>query len=228
MTFWALMGEVVLLGLAAAITPGLFAMQVLVVAGDNWARRSAAVASGAALAFALVSLILIAGFAQLPAAGSESPFEFLGELVIGLVLLVASVWLLLPHPQIQQRAERAIQSYVAKASARVFFIVAFALALKDVSSYAVMLPALHDIATAGLWWGIAAIPLAVLFALALLPVLGPPLARIIMGQRAVVAMQRLYRFVMDHQFRIVGVVFIVIGGALVFISAPRAITWLSG
>ena len=29
MTFWALMGEVVLLGLAAAITPGLFAMQVL-------------------------------------------------------------------------------------------------------------------------------------------------------------------------------------------------------
>jgi hypothetical protein len=228
MTFWALMGEVILLGLAAAITPGLFAMQVLVVSGDNWARRSAAVASGAALAFALVCLILIAGFAQLPAAGSESPFEFLGELVIGVGLLMASVWLLLPHPEIQQRAERAIQSYVAKASARVFFVVAFALALKDVSSYAVMLPALHDIATAGLWWGIAAIPLAVLFALALLPVLGPPLARIVLGQRAVSAMQRLYRFVMDHQFRIIGVVFIVIGGALVIISAPRVITWLSG
>jgi hypothetical protein len=228
MSFLALIGEVILLGLAAAITPGLFAMQVLIVAGDNWIKRSAAVLAGAGLGFGLVSLILFAGFTQLPAAGSGSAFEVIGELVIGIGLLVASVWLLLPHPAIQQRAEATINNYASKASSKIFFAIAFALAVKDVSSYAVMLPALHDIATAGLWWPIALLLLGVLYVLALTPVLVPPLARLIIGQPAVKVMQKVYRFVMDHQFRIVGVMFVVIGGALVAISVPRLSTVLSG
>ena len=84
--------------------------------------------------------------------------------------------------------------------------MAFLLSIKDISSFVLLIPALHDIAVSPVSLLARIIALVVLYALALIGVLAPPAARLMLGRRANGAMQAIYRFTMDNQFRIVGVV----------------------
>lgn len=90
-----------------------------------------------------------------------------------------------------------------------FFMMAFLLSIKDISSFVMIIPALQDIAVSPVSLLARIIALVVLYALALFGVLAPPAARLILGHRADGAMQGIYRFTMDNQFRIVGVVALV-------------------
>lgn len=212
----ALIGQSVLLGLAAAFTPSLVALQILVCSGDPWRRRALAVAVGGTSAFALVGGLLLLGFAQLPTGSAhDSEFGSLLRLAIGVVLLVAAAWLLLPHPRIQQRVEQDIRGYVAHASPWMFLGVAFVLSIKDISSFVMMAPALHDIAVSDTSIVLRAALVLVVFALALSPVLAPPAVRLVLGHRSDAAFARAYRFTMDHQLALVGAVALVIGLFLV-------------
>lgn len=205
MTLLALIGETALLGLAAAFTPSLLALQLLVCSGDPWRARARAVALGGAMAFALVGGLLFFGFAQLPS-GTDAVggLSAVLRIVGGVVLIGFAWWLFRPHPDLSRRVEHDIQGYVARASTLVFWGVAFVLSIKDLSSFVVLAPALHDIATSGYDVIVKALLLVLLYALALLPVLAPPIARRVFGHRADVAFQRVYRFAMDHQFQLVG------------------------
>lgn len=225
MTLLALVGETALLGIAAAFTPLLLALQLLVCSGDPWRARARAVALGGALAFGLVGGLLFFGFAQLPTdsdalGGLGAAFRIVG----GIVLVGFAWWLFRPHRELSQRVERDIEGYVARASTPVFFGVAFVLSIKDLSSFVVLAPALHDIATAGYDVVIQTLLLVLLYVLALLPVLAPPIARRVFGHRADVAFQRAYRFAMDHQFQLVGgmaaviAVYLIVTGALRLLS----------
>jgi hypothetical protein len=64
------MGELLLdvipLGIGAAFTPSLFAIQLLIVASDPWKVLALAAFFGAASAFGIAVTILLLGFAQLP------------------------------------------------------------------------------------------------------------------------------------------------------------------
>lgn len=212
----ALIGQSVLLGLAAAFTPSLVALQILVCSGDPWRRRALAVAVGGTTAFVLVGGLLLFGFAQLPTGSAQdSGFGALLRVAAGAVLLMAAVWLFVPHPRIQQRVEQDIRGYVAHASPWVFLGVAFGLSIKDISSFVMMAPALHDIAVSGTDVTLQVVLVLVVFALALSPVLAPPLARLVLGHRSDAAFARIYRFTMDHQFALVGAVASAIGAFLV-------------
>lgn len=215
-TLLALIGETALLGVAAAFTPSLLALQLLVCSGDPWRARARAVALGGAMAFMLVGGLLFFGFAQLP--GGTDLLEGLGSalrILGGVVLVGFAWWLFRPHPDLSRRVEHDIQGYVARASTVVFWGVAFVLSIKDLSSFVVLAPALHDIATSGYDVIVQALLLVLLYVLALLPVLAPPIVRQVFGHRADAAFQRVYRFAMDHQFQLVGGMAAVIAAYLI-------------
>jgi hypothetical protein len=221
--FVGLLGQSVLLGLAAAFTPSLLALQVLIVSGDPWRRRSLAVAIGSATAFAIVGAMLFFGFAQLPQIHSVQPdsVENWLHVVAGVALLAGAVYLFRPHPLMQRRAEAEIRAYVSRASSLVFLGVAFALSIKDLSSFIVMAPALHDIAVANINDAEQALLLIVLYACALSPVLVPPALRLVFGHRADRSLRSLYRFTMDHQFQLVGAMCLLIGAYLLVTGLVR-------
>jgi len=199
-----LVGQTILLGIAAAFTPSLLALQILVCSGDPWKRRALAVAIGGSSAFILVGGLLLFGFAQLPTStGSPSDVAVVLRLTAAAVLVVVGIVLLMPHPGLQARTERDVQGYVARASTWVFLGVAFALSIKDLSSFVVLAPALHDIAVADVSLLVKIGLLVLLYALALSPVLGPLAARLVLGHRADRAFQRIYRFTMDHQLQLI-------------------------
>ena len=224
MGFWQLLGETVILGIAAAFTPSLLAMQVLVVCGDPWRRRALAVAVGAASAFVIVGALLFFGFAQLPKdpLGDSTLGAWL-RIAGGLVLLVFAVVLFRPHPGLRQRVAADIRGYVAHASSWVFLGVAFALSIKDLSSFVVMAPILHDVAVADINVIEQAVLLAVLYALALSPVLAPPCARLLFGHRADRAMHGIYVFTMGHQFQLVGGMAAVMAAFLLITGIARLV-----
>lgn len=226
MTFWALLLQVIPLGIAAAFTPSLLAMQVLIVSDDPWRLRALSVATGGAAAFLLVGLLVFFGFVQLPTMGSvrDDPLGAALRIVAGIVLIGLCAWFLRPHPALQAKATRDVEGYVAHASPWVFVGIAFALSIKDVSSFVVLIPALHDIAVSGLAWPEQAGLLVVLYALALSPVLVPPLLRLAFGHRLDPGFARVYRFTMDHQFVLVGLMAAVIGLYLVISGLLR---WLA-
>lgn len=199
-----LVGQTILLGIAAAFTPSLLALQILVCSGDPWKRRALAVAIGGSSAFILVGGLLLFGFAQLPTStGTTSDIAVALRLAAAAVLVVVGIVLLMPHPGLQQRTERDVQGYVARASTWVFLGVAFVLSIKDLSSFVVLAPAIHDIAVADVNVLVQIGLLVLLYALALSPVLGPLMARLVLGHRADRAFQRIYRFTMDHQFQLI-------------------------
>lgn len=217
MGFWEVLGTVIPLGIGAAFTPSLLALQILIVSRDPWKRRAMAVIVGGGGAFALVGLLFLLGFSNLPTPPSRGE-DLVGDLLrlgVGVGLWIFAIWLFIPHPAVQARVEADIQRHVARASAWVFLSVAFLLSIKDLSSFAVLIPALHDIAVAQASVGEKAILLLVLYSLALSPLLLPPALRLAFGHRVDRPFTAVYRFTMDHQFPIVGVMCAVIGAYLV-------------
>ena len=223
MGFLGLLGQTVLLGIAAAFTPSLLALQVLIVSGDPWRRRALAVAIGGSSAFILVGAMLLLGFARLPTTpwGEGSALAAWLRIVAGVALVGASVFLFRPHPQMQRRVEADIRSRVARASTWVFLGVAFALSIKDLSSFVVLAPALHDIAVAPIGIVEQALLVVILYAFALSPVLAPPTIRLAFGHRADVFFQRVYRYTLDHQFQLMGAMCALIGAYLVISGAGQ-------
>lgn len=223
MGFLGLLGQSVLLGIGAAFTPSLLALQLLIVSGDPWRRRSLAVAVGGSSAFILVGAMLWCGFASLPTdgVGTVSAFGAWLRIVAGGGLIVAAVILMRPHPELQRRVEADIHARVARASTWVFLGVAFALSIKDVSSFVVLAPALHDIAVADINVMEQAMLIVVLYAFALSPVLAPPAVRLVFGHRADRFFQSVYRYTMDHQFALMGAMCALIGAYLAVSGVVR-------
>jgi hypothetical protein len=201
------------LGLAAAVTPTLFALQVLVVSGADWWRRATAVAAGAGLVFIAVFALVLAGFSQLPDAGSgrHSQWEDIIALACGAVLVPLGAWMLRPHPHADAAMERKVSGYADHANPWVFFGVAAYMSVTDFSSLLVLVPALHDVTSSAV--AVVGKALAVLFLLfcIMLPVLAPPTAVLLGGDRARSTLRRLYALVMGHQVQVMGAVALVVG-----------------
>jgi len=213
----SLLASVVPLGVAAALTPTLFGLQLLVVSGGDWVRRSIAVFVANAAAFVLLGGLVVAGLARLPDQGTgDKGAIYLGlRLGCGLLLVIASVYFFWPHRDLSARVSASIQRRTAQASVWVFFGLAMYFSLTDFSSFLVLLPALHDITLASAELIDKVIALAVVLTLALSPTWLPPAIRGLLGRRITPSLERLYQFVMTYQFPIVGVVCLSFGGYLV-------------
>lgn len=200
--------RVIPLAIGAAFTPSLFGLQLVAAVSKRWVAKTTATATGSALAFAIAISLLLFGFANLPAnkPGQDSPIGGVIWLVIGIILGASATWLFMPHPVLAKKSEIRLTSGLNKAHPITFFGVAFALSIKDVTSFALLIPALHDIAASdvSIWFKV---PTAVLvYVIALIGVVLPPIWRLIRGEHAEILLNKLFRFTMDHQFKILAVV----------------------
>jgi threonine/homoserine/homoserine lactone efflux protein len=198
--------RVIPLGIGAAMTPSLLGLQVLATVGSSWARRSLVVIAGSALAFGIACTALVLGFAQLPHRSEQGPNLIQGILYLAAsaVLVFVVVWLFRPHASLVERSELGFRRRLSNAHAVTFFSIAFLLSIKDVSSFALLVPGLHDIATSNISIVAQGLCVAVMFALALSPTLVPALWRLVRGPQAEAALTRLYTWTMRRQFQIIG------------------------
>jgi hypothetical protein len=164
------------------------------------------VIAGSALAFGIACAALFLGFAQLPHRDDTGP-----NLVQGILYLLASavlvcvvVWLFRPHAALAERSEIGFRRRLSNAHAVTFFSIAFVLSIKDLSSFALLVPGLHDIATSNISIFAQILCVVLMFALALSPTLVPALWRLLRGPRAEASLTRLYSWTMRRQFQIIG------------------------
>lgn len=219
-----LLFSVVPLALAAAITPTLIATQLLVIAQrDHWQARSLGVILANALAFGIVGFIAILGLAQLPDAGSGdgSTVDRILRLGGGVILLLASIWFFFPHPALAAKTTAALEKRLTNASIWVFFVAAFYFSITDLSSFVVLLPALHEVTASDIDVVFKAVVLAVVMFLALQGTILPALTRALFGRQVEPTLQRTYGWVMKHQFLIVGLVMAIIGVYLLVTAFTR-------
>ena len=206
------------LGLAAAVTPTLFALQVLVVSGPSWQRRALAVMAGSGAVFVIVFAVILAGLSQLPDAGTgrASRAEYWIELTCGVVLLPVAAWMLRPHPNADAKLEKKVQGYANHASPWVFAGLAAYMSVTDFSSLVLVVPALHDITSSAVpVLGKAGVVL-ILFTLVMFPIWSPPLAVRVTGERGVRMLNRVYDALMHHQVQVMGAVAAVLGLVLAY------------
>jgi threonine/homoserine/homoserine lactone efflux protein len=218
---WDLFTAVLPLGLAAAVTPTLFALQVLVVSGPEGRTRSVAVIVGSGLVFAAVFALALGGLSALPDAGTgrTSVTEYWIECLAGLVLILLGVWMLRPHPEADAKLEEKVQGYASHASSGVFAGLAAYMTVTDFSSLVLLVPALHEVTRSTVWLAAKVVIVAFLFVCAMLPVLIPPIAVRLGGQRGVDALQRAYRLVMGHQVQVMGAIAVPLGAVLLWRGA---------
>ena len=198
--------RVIPLGIGAAMTPSLLGLQVLATVGPAWSRRAIMVIAGAALAFGIACIVLFLGFAQLPHRDPKGPNIVQGVLYLlaTVALVVVVAWLFRPHQSLAERSAAGLRHRLEHAHAVTFFGIAFLLSIKDVSSFALLVPGLHDIATSGISPFGQAAAVAFMFGLALSPTLIPAAWRLFRGPRAERSLNRLYDWTMRHQFAIIG------------------------
>lgn len=208
-----LIATVIPLGLAAAIHPTLIALQLLLVSQPNWWTRARAFAIGAALPLLVFGALAYLGFAQLPAP-KPGEVDILGvslRTVIGLAFLAASVWLLWAHPSLQRRSAEFVKTKVATGAPRDFLVLGLIMNGKSLTSYALLLPALHDISTQRGPVTVKVIALLVLYGLALSALWAPMVLAATMGRHGSERLQRMSSIVIDHDLRILGVMALLIG-----------------
>lgn len=208
-----LLATIIPLGLAAAIRPSLFAAQLLIVGQHGWGPRARALALGAALPLVVFGVLVFAGFNQLP----KIPLDELNILgvsirtIIGVLLLLASVWLLRSHPDLEKKAADFLTSKVDRGTPRDFFALGLVLNGKSITTYALLLPALHDIAAVDEPLLSQALGLLLLYVLAFSTLWIPMLLALLGGTGGSDRLMRLSDFVIRHNFTILGVMALVVG-----------------
>lgn len=209
----ALLATIIPLGIAAAVRPGLFALQLLVVGQPHWWPKARAFALGAAIPLLIFGVLVFFGFNQLPIPrpGQLNVLGISLRTIIGLAFLSASVWLLIAHPQLEQRSAEFLTSKASTSSPKDFFVLGLVMNGKSITSFALLLPALHDIATFrdGLVW--QALSLALLYLLVFTTLWLPIVLAVVLGRRGSTALTRLSGYVLRHNFTILGVMFLLVG-----------------
>ena len=208
-----LIATVLPLGIAAAIHPTLIAIQLLLVSQPHWWRRARAFAVGAALPLITFGALAYFGFAQLPS-GDPGALNILGvslRTIIGLAFLAGSAWLLWAHPRLQQRTSDFVTEKVRSGAPKDFLILGLLMNGKSVTTFALLVPALHDISTVGAALPVKMLALAFLFGLALAPLWLPMVLAASLGPQGSRRLQHMSDFVIANDFRILGVMALVVG-----------------
>ncbi len=208
-----LLATVIPLGLAAAVRPGLFALQLLIVSQPKWLPRARALAIGAALPLLIFGLLVFFGFNQLPKVPIDQ-VNILGvslRTIIGLIFLAASIWLFRSHPHLEEKSAAYLRAKVEHGDVKDFFVVGFLMNGKSLTSYALLLPALHDIASISEPLLVQVLALLLLYTLVFITLWLPMVVALVSGRYGATWLHKTSDFVLKENFTILGVVFLLVG-----------------
>ncbi len=188
-----LLGIVIPLALGAAVSPTTLAVQLVTLSRKTApVRRSWALAGGFAAVLAGFAVVAV-GLAR-STGGSSSP-SVAGAVVklVAAVLLVALAVHELRAPPKPPKPEHAGAHPIRAAVA-----LGAGLMLTNFSSIVLFFPAVHEIGISGVPVIDKVVAFVILYAITMLPAIGPPLFVTLIGPRATPMLERLNRFFADH------------------------------
>ena len=191
----ALLAIVVPLACGAAVSPTILALQLLTLSRRTAPlARSWAVAGGSALV--LVGLSVVALLVAQSSGGSDSP-----DTAGGIVKLVAAVLLAGVGVRQLRKAPAAAPKpeHASRHPLRQSFALGAAMMASNFSTIVLYFPAVHAIGISDAGVDAKVLAWVLLFAITLLPAVGPPLVVTLMGARATPALARLNGFFTAHR-----------------------------
>jgi Sap, sulfolipid-1-addressing protein len=200
----SLLAIVLPLALGAAISPTLFALEILVLSGRRHpVARAWALAGGAAatlIAFSVLGLTLLQNLHS--GRHNHSPADASIDLVAGILLALLAARALHPRKTAAESHHDRTQSRLADTPTILFAGVGGLGMLVNFSTLLLFLPALHEISRSSVSLPGKEITWLILTVITLLPVLIPVTLVVILGHRASPLLDRLNAFVGSHSRQI--------------------------
>jgi len=194
----SLLAQVLPLAVGSALSPAMFGLQIL-----NLSRPRSPMAWAWSMAAGAAALLLVATLAafllHVSTKGTHASPEMRGAVkaAAGMILLGVAVRVLTrpaadhPPSRLLEEPEKA-RSWVRPAAV----VVGAGLVAPNVALY---FPAVHEVATSGEPAGARAALVVFVFAMAMLPGAGPPLAVMALGDRARPPLDAINRWVTEHR-----------------------------
>ena len=200
----SLLAIVIPLALGAAVSPTLFALEILVLSGRRHpVARAWALASGAAailIAFSVLGLTLLQGLHT--GRHHRSPTDASIDLAAGTLLALLAARTMRRRETAAEAHNGRMQSRLAETQT-IFFVGVGSLGmLVNFSTLLLFLPALHEISHSSVSLAGKAAAWLILLGITLLPVLIPVTLVVILGNRANLLLDRLNSFVGGHSRQI--------------------------
>ncbi len=191
------------LAFGAAVSPTLFALEVLVLSGRRHpVGRAWAVAGGAGVVLVVYGALGLSVLQGSVTKRAHSPTDAAIDLGAALLLALLAVRALYRHPTAAEGHRRRAATRLADAPTLSFVGVGAVGMLLNFSTLVLFLPALHEISRSSVHLGGKAIAGFLLVVITLLPVLIPVLLVAMLGHRADPLLARLNAFVGSHSRQI--------------------------
>jgi len=186
------------LALGAAISPALFALEVLVLSGRRHpVSRGWAVAGGATAMLILYTLLGLTVLEHVVHRRNHSATDAAVDLGAAVLLALLAIRALRRHPTAAEGHNRMASRMVDEPTVSFWGLGAFAM-LVNFSTLVLFLTALHQISHSSVDLAEKAVVGVILIVIALLPVLLPVLLVTVLGQKANAVLARLNEFVSSH------------------------------
>lgn len=199
----SLLAIVVPLALGAAISPTLFALEVLVLSGRHHpVARAWAVTGGATIVLIAFSALGLTLLKNLHSGHNHSPADASIDLAAGVLLTLLAARALHPRKTAAESHNDRTQKRLSDRPTILFAGVGALGMLLNFSTLLLFLPALHEISRSSVSLADKAVTWLILVVITLLPVLIPITLVMVMGPRASPLLDRLHTFVGRHSRQI--------------------------
>jgi len=189
--------------LGAAISPTLFALEVLVLSGRHHpVARGWAVTGGAAIVLIAFSVLGLTLLQNLHSGHNHSPADASIDLAAGVLLMLLAARALHPRKTAAESHNDRTKKRLSDRPTILFAGVGALGMLVNFSTLLLFLPALHEISRSPVSLAGKAVAWLILVVITLLPVLIPVTLVVIMGSRASPLLDRLHTFVGRHSRQI--------------------------
>ncbi|MBJ7519606.1 MAG: GAP family protein [Solirubrobacteraceae bacterium] len=213
-----LLATVLPLALGAAVSPTLATLVIAVLAsGDDPVRRAAALTAGAAVPLVVIAIVVLT---TLHAAGAAEPgdahrtLDGVVDLVFG-VLLAAVAWRAL-QPTATPQEQQAVRAERAPGGPGRYVALGTGIMLVNFSTLALFVPAMKDIARAGVSVGEEVAAVVFVLVIVLIPAWLPLALRVAFPDRTARLLRPVGRWLHDHQRAVGGWVAAAFAAYLVF------------
>jgi hypothetical protein len=195
----SLLASVLPLAFGAAVSPTLFALEVLVLSGrQHPVSRAWAVAGGASAVLALYALLGLTLLSHLSRRHGHSPAGAAIDLAAAFTLALLAFRALHRRPTVAERHRKRTTSRIVTAATFSFAGIGALAMLLNFSTIVLFFPALHEISRSSVNLADKVIAGLVLVVITLLPVIIPVAMVVMLGKRAGPILARLNKFVGGH------------------------------